>query len=115
MNPETHRELTGYDNSLILENLEWLSDNFKGELSVRYPYIPGCNDGIDDIHAFLSYISGLSGIKEAVFLPYHRLGLPKYIGLGRLYEMGDMVSLKKSEIAFLENFSGQYNLKIKIQ
>lgn len=113
--PEQHRLLTGFDNSLILSNLEWLCDNFKGELSIRYPYIPGCNDNIDDIHKFLSYAGRLHNIKEVVFLPYHRLGLPKYTGLGRAYEMGEMKSLKKSEIAFLTKFSDRYNISIKIQ
>jgi pyruvate formate lyase activating enzyme len=112
---DRHRELTGCSNSLIKSNLEWLCSHYQGELSVRYPYIPGCNDDIKDIHKFLSYISSLPNIHEVVFLPYHRLGLPKYNGLGRTYEMGDMISMKTVELMFLQDFSDQYKLNIRAQ
>lgn len=115
MDPEKHLELTGVDNLLILSNLKWLSDNYKGELSVRYPYIPECNDDQESIKRFMDYIKGLKNISEVVFLPYHRLGLPKYLGLGRIYKMGERKSLKKSELEYLLEVYKYYPLKIKIQ
>jgi pyruvate formate lyase activating enzyme len=115
MDPIKHKQLTGHDNSLILSNLDWLCKNFKGELSVRYPYIPTCNDGIDDIKDFLSFISVQKNVSQVVFLPYHRLGLPKYKGLGREYVMGDMKSLKKKELFFLRDLAADYGLEITIQ
>lgn len=54
IDPEKHKELTGVDNTLILSNLEWLCGHYSGELSVRYPYIPGCNDDETSINGFLS-------------------------------------------------------------
>ncbi len=111
---EKHKELTGGGNEKILFNLCWLNDNFKGDLSVRYPYIPGCNDKKEDIEGFLEYVSRLKNVKEVWFLPYHRLGLPKYQGLGRTYEMGDMESLKMKDIAFLKDYQQKYNITIKI-
>lgn len=115
MDPQKHLELTGMDNLLILSNLEWLSENYKGELSVRYPYIPECNDDRESIQRFMDYVKGLKNISEVVFLPYHRLGLPKYQGLGRSYKMGDRKSLKKSELEYLLEIYKDYPLKIKIQ
>ena len=115
IDPEKHKELTGVDNTLILSNLEWLCGHYSGELSVRYPYIPGCNDDETSINGFFEYIKSLSHISEIVFLPYHRLGLPKYQGLGRAYEMGNMPSLKKADLLFLVQRAEKYSLKIKIQ
>lgn len=114
INSEKHKELTGAGNEKILYNLQWLNSNFKGDLSVRYPYIPGCNDAKEDIEGFLDYVSRLDKVKEVWFLPYHRLGIPKYIGLGRIYEMGNMESLKMKDIAFLKDYQDKYNIKIKI-
>lgn len=115
IDPEKHKELTGVDNTLILSNLEWLCGHYSGELSVRYPYIPGCNDDEASIHGFFKYIKGLNHISEIVFLPYHRLGLPKYQGLGRKYEMGNMPSLKKADLSFLAQRAEAYGLRVKIQ
>ena len=52
IDPEKHKVLTGVDNTLILSNLEWLCGHYSGELSVRYPYIPGCNDDEASINGF---------------------------------------------------------------
>lgn len=115
MNSEKHKELTGEDNKLIINNLIWLSSNYRGKLSVRYPYIPNCNDDINSIKQFLDFIQTLDNIEEVVFLPYHRLGMPKYEGLGRKYEMGDMKSLKTSDLKSISHLFKNYSLNIKIQ
>lgn len=110
MDCDKHQALTGHGNAGILENLRWLCEHFKGELTVRYPYIPGCNDSETDLRAFLSFAAGLPGIHGVVFLPYHRLGLPKYNGLGRDYPMGDLVSLKKSQLAHVLSMAEEYHI-----
>ncbi|MFA9464161.1 MAG: glycyl-radical enzyme activating protein [Velocimicrobium sp.] len=112
---QKHKELTGFDNSLILSNLRWLDNEFMGHLAVRYPYIPSCNSDEDAIRGFFRYMKEMKNVKEIVFLPYHRLGLPKYQGLGRKYEMGDMKSLKKAEMKHLFELAKEYELNIKIQ
>lgn len=114
IDPVRHKELTGADNRLIMENLEWLDANFKGGLSVRYPYIPGCNDNSQAVESFLSYAAGLKSVREVWFLPYHRLGLPKYKGLGREYPMGDQPALKFGDIAFLKEYGAKYGVSVRI-
>lgn len=52
---------------------------------------------------------------EIVFLPYHRLGLPKYIGLGREYAMGDRKSLKREALEHIRGWAADYGLEIVIQ
>jgi pyruvate formate lyase activating enzyme len=112
---QKHKELTGFTNDLIIDNLIWLDQEFKGYLAVRYPYIPTCNADEDAILGFFEFVKRLKNVKEIVFLPYHRLGLPKYQGLGRRYEMGDMKSLKKVEMRHLFEMARAYKLEIKIQ
>ena len=112
---EQHRILTGQDNRLILDNLAWLMEHFRGELSVRYPYIPGCNDSEEAIRGFLKFMKNQTRKTEIVFLPYHRLGLPKYIGLGRDYGMGDMKSLKREALEHIRPWAEEYGLEIRIQ
>lgn len=114
MDPEKHKQYTGQSNERILENLRWLNENFKGFLSVRCPVIPGCNDDPDNIRATLDFIASLENVGEFWFLPYHRLGLPKYKGLGREYGMGDMKSLKFKDIEYLKAYQKDYNFEIKI-
>lgn len=112
--PEKHKEYTGEDNRLILDNIKWLDQNFKGELCLRYPYIPGCNSQPEEVEAFLRFAESLASVKDVVFLPYHRLGLDKYRGLGRKYEMGDMPSLRIGDIQFLKEYEKTYDLNISI-
>ena len=109
-----HKIYTGKDNRLILGNIRWLDRNFKGELCLRYPYIPGCNSDPEAVETFLGFAEGLASVKDVTFLPYHRLGLDKYKGLGRKYEMGDMPSLKIRDIEFLKKYEEQYDLNISI-
>ena len=115
IDPEKHKLLTGQTNELILKNLEWLCENYHGQISVRYPFIPNCNSSNEEIIGFLKYVKNLPNIHEVVFLPYHRLGLPKYTGLGREYEMGNMVSLKIREIKYLVDLASDFGINAKIQ
>lgn len=112
---EVHKKLTGQGNEEIIKNIRWLDEHYKGELYLRYPYIPGCNDSTEAIEKFLGFAQELKSVKKVVFLPYHRLGLPKYQGLGRDYEMGDRKSLKINDIRFLKKYEEIYNLNICIQ
>ncbi|MDF1617470.1 glycyl-radical enzyme activating protein [Petrocella sp. FN5] len=114
MDPVKHKDLTGEDNKLILENLRYLDTNYKGRLVVRYPFIPKKNDNLKDLDQAVAFVESLSSVKQMVFLPYHRLGLPKYRGLGRTYAMGDQVSLQRKDIAWLRKRYQESRLEIRI-
>lgn len=113
--PEIHKALTGQDNRQILDNLSWLLENFKGSVSVRYPFIPGRNDSEDAIRGFFSCMARQKRRVEIVFLPYHRLGLPKYTGLGREYKMGGGKSLKREALSHILPWAKEYGLDVRIQ
>ena len=77
-----HREFTGQDNALILENLSRLS-RAGARLRLRCPLVPGLNDGESDLAALGRLAESLSGQVEGVDVePYHPLGVSKARRLG---------------------------------
>lgn len=114
MESESHQMYTGQPNDHIIDNLKWLNSHYKGFLSVRCPIIPSYNDDPENIKATLDFIATLDHVSEVWFLPYHRLGLPKYKGLGRPYELENMKSLKFKDIEYLKSYQEHYKFPIKI-
>ena len=113
MDAGRHKEITGADNQTIIRNLNRLSELFAGEIKVRYPYIPGYNDDTAAIRSFLQWMAKLR-INGVEFLPYHRLGWPKYTGLGREYALKDIPPLKKSDLAHLIPLGDAYGVSVEI-
>ncbi len=95
--PEKHKEFTGKENSLMLENARKVAGSGQCELVVRTPVIPTFNDTPEEIRGIARFAAGLGTVRQMHILPYHRLGYDKYVGLGREYSMGDLPSpdLKK--------------------
>lgn len=91
MDPEKHRKFTGRSNTLMLENAKKIAAWGKTELSIRVPVIPSFNDDPEDIRKIAVFAQGLPGVKRIHLLPYHRLGQDKYAGLGRIYEMPNIM------------------------
>jgi pyruvate formate lyase activating enzyme len=86
MNRDRHAELIGVPNELILDNLRALL-HVHGDVTVRYPLVPGCSDSGDDLRAFAGFILTLPRIPPVEFVPYHRFGEHKYRLLGRQYRL----------------------------
>lgn len=84
-----HKEFTGVDNKLILENAMKIARDAK-QLVVRVPVIPTFNDTEEEILDIAKFASALPNVNRIHLLPYHRLGADKYKGLGRPYTMGDV-------------------------
>lgn len=85
MDPERHREGTGADNRLIIENIRSIkASGWPGCVVIRVPVIPGFNDSIENIQSTAVFLQGV-GIGELNLLPFHRLGESKYRQLGRAY------------------------------
>ncbi len=80
MDSRIHKEHTGADNALILENLQKLCQTGK-DIIIRVPIIPGVNDREEEIREIARYAKNL-GIKKIELLPYHGMGTYKYEALG---------------------------------
>jgi pyruvate formate lyase activating enzyme len=83
--PEKHRRYTGQDNTLILENLQKLSE-VHDNLHLRIPVIPGVNDSAEDIGGFAEILRSLGkGARDVELLRYNPLAESKYLFSGREY------------------------------
>lgn len=82
---EKHRQYTGQDNALILENLRFLS-LAHSNIIVRIPIIPGVNDTADDLEGFARILRSLGpGIRQVELLKYNILGASKYDAIGKTW------------------------------
>ena len=79
---ELHKEYTGFDNKIILENLKALSDA-GSKIILRCPIIPGFNDRAEHFKGISEIAGKLSGIEHIEVEPFHPLGESKYSALGR--------------------------------
>ncbi len=79
--PVLHRELTGEDNGLILENLRFLKKN-GANIWFRLPLMEGVNTSDKDIDALVELAKELRPARVSL-LPYHNTGNFKYEKLNR--------------------------------
>lgn len=89
-NSEKHRRFTGKVNIRMLDNAKRIAESGKTELIIRIPVIPGFNETESEIADIAEFAEKLSGVKRIHILPYHRLGMDKYGGLGRTYTMPEV-------------------------
>jgi pyruvate formate lyase activating enzyme len=82
MDSEKHKEGTGVPNELILENFKKLNRDFKGEIVVRIPLIPGYNDDEENIRKTAEFLTPLERIKGIDLLPFNVFPIAKYKALG---------------------------------
>ena len=80
--PELHKEYTGFDNKIILENLKALSDA-GSKIILRCPIIPGFNDRAEHFKGISETAEKFIGIEHIEIEPFHPLGESKYSALGR--------------------------------
>ncbi len=84
-----HKEITGVENTLILQNAEKLA-GMRKEVIFRIPLIPTLNDSIENIRDTGIFVKNLmchaADIKIEI-LPYHSMGINKYNWLNREYTL----------------------------
>ena len=87
MDSAKHKEYTGKENTLMVQNARKIAESRMCELIIRVPVIPGFNDTKEEIQAIAAYADSLPGVSQIHLLPYHNFGEGKYDGLGRPYPM----------------------------
>lgn len=81
---EGHKTFTAVDNRLILENLQYLSDQ-KANIHLRLPIILGVNATNEHIHNIMDILDNIS-VEQINLLPFHAIGEGKYDRLGLSYD-----------------------------
>ena len=97
---EKHREITGKGNEKILSNIKKISERGV-PITIRTPIVPGYTDAEDNIVQIAKFITKLPSVKEYELLSYHNLGSAKYVGLGRRYELPDVIPPTDDEMRSL--------------
>jgi glycyl-radical enzyme activating protein len=80
-NSDLHRQYTGVDNNIILDNLRRLHDS-ETHVLLRCPIVPGLNDRADHFDALAQIATGLHRLEGVEIMPYHILGADKRERLG---------------------------------
>jgi len=83
---ETHQQLTGRDNDLILANAKMLAMQ-DVPMQIRLVAVPGLNDSDEELHARMEIVKELDSVVQIDLLPYHRYGVGKYERLGLDYPL----------------------------
>lgn len=86
INPARHKDLTGFDNSNIIEMAKYLSEINK-PVWIRHVLVPEHSDFDEDLDALGDFIDTLSNVDRVEILPYHTLGKFKWENLGISYTL----------------------------
>lgn len=86
INPTRHKDLTGFDNSNIIEMAKYLSEINK-PVWIRHVLVPEHSDFDEDLDALGDFIDTLSNVDRVEILPYHTLGKFKWENLGIPYSL----------------------------
>ncbi|WP_130837812.1 glycyl-radical enzyme activating protein [Lachnoclostridium sp. Marseille-P6806] len=105
MDSAKHKRFTGVPNERILENARRIAKSGMTELSIRVPTIPTFNDSPEEIRAIAEFAGSLPNVARLHLLPYHRLGLDKYAGLGREYGLPDISPPDREHMLMLKKIA----------
>lgn len=114
VNNTLHKTYTGVENTVILQNLRTLVDAGK-KVIIRFPVIPGMNDGLEHAALILQIIERFDGkISEINLLPYHALASHKYQKLGMANPLDGIQDLSPAKLNPLKQFFEQAGLAVKV-
>lgn len=113
MDSQKHQEFTTRPNDRILQNARLIAKKAK-RLIIRVPVIPTFNDTESEIGAIAAFAASLPNVREIHLLPYHRMGMDKYTGLGREYTMGHITPPTAEHMELLRKKAESYGLKALI-
>lgn len=86
IDPAAHKELTGHDNRNILAFARYLNEK-KVPVWIRHVLVPGITDDPKQLVRLGAFMATLSNVTTLDVLPYHVMGIPKYLELGIPYPL----------------------------
>lgn len=98
MSMDLHKQLTGFDNKLILERIRWLSAQ-QVNLRIRYVVIPGYTNTPTELTLLVQFLRSLPVIPQVEVLPYHTLGVRKWDKLQREYPLRHVPDASNKDVA----------------
>ena len=111
LDAQQHREATGVDNGVILENLMKISR--EKPVWIRMPVIVGYNESEAYIRRVVS-LAKKTGIKKISLLPYHEGGKSKSSQLGRSYACSWAKAPSEGHMVKLKNIIASEGISVSI-
>ena len=111
INPTRHKDLTGFDNSNIIEMAKYLSEINK-PVWIRHVLVPEHSDFDEDLDALGDFIDTLSNVDRVEILPYHTLGKFKWENLGIPYTLE---SISPPSAERIENAKNRIHAGIRVR
>ena len=111
LDPEKHKKYTGSDNAQILENIIAL-DRSGANVIIRVPLIPGFNDTAEEMRKTFYFLKENTSLQKVELLPFNRLGLAKYRGLGRAYAYEKTQNMVNEDLTDLVLLGKAYGLSV---
>ncbi|MDC7279764.1 pyruvate formate-lyase-activating protein [Butyrivibrio fibrisolvens] len=105
IDPAAHKELTGVDNANIIQMAQEISD-MNIPIWIRHVLVPGCSDNDDYLRRTREFIDTLKSVERVEVLPYHTLGVPKYMEMGIPYRLEGVESPSAERIANAKEILG---------
>ena len=118
-NSETHKQYTGVENTLILNNIRRLCEA-GNQIVIRIPIIPGFNDDDANIDATGRFAASLRGVKRIDILPYNQGGREKSTRLTAGIDVSQspgavqIETPNDREMNLIAERLGNYGFKVKI-
>jgi pyruvate formate lyase activating enzyme len=112
LDSDLHAAHTGAPNAAILDNLRALAAAGR-PVVVRYPLLPGLNDGVADLAGLAAFLRAL-GLRRLDLLPYHRMGVEKYRRLGRTCLWADIASQDPARVAEIAGALQGQGLEVRV-
>lgn len=113
MDDDKHREFTGASNQSILKNLQTLSQQGH-HIIVRVPIIPGINDDAETVRQIGAFVSALPHPIGVDILPYHHIGIDKYLRLNKPYRLFETRQPSAERMAEVAQQLNQFGLSVRI-
>lgn len=111
---EKHIEHTGVSIQPIVKNLNTVLEKNR-DLWLRIPIIPNVNDSHEDKYGFLYKLSELVRKPDQIhLLPYHNLGVNKYVSLKYENSFKDVPSVKPNVLKPFKNMLEREGYSVKI-
>jgi len=114
MDSALHKKWTGVDNTVILENLQFLA-KAGSCIDIRIPLIKGVNADRGNLEKSALFIANLPGEKKSVsLLPYHYSMVSKHEKLGQVFDGTAMSELTDNDKVEAINLFSSFDLKVTV-
>lgn len=117
MDSERHREYTGVDNALLLDNLKKVEENagkYNTKVHIRCVQIPGMTDDDENLKETCRFLKNFTCVETLDLVNFHHLGRKRYEALGRPYLMGEAAPLTAAELVRKQSLAESMGIRCRI-